>query len=515
MKRFIWKSEYFVALVLFAAFVIGFVVSLDYGSYCDHPIEENICMMNVAEYTNRFLHTDFPTMAESVEKDHGVAVYYPLGVLCLQRGQTSFTSDIWHYYTFVLFFCGCLALYGIIYELFESHKLSLTVFGLYYLSPRFFAEGHYNNKDIILLTLGLITAYFGMKYIRSRKLWWGLLFAVSAAFMTNVKIIGVWFFAVVGLTYLIWNIWDKKLSPSKILDGILVIATFFFVFAMITPASWNGFMFYVKYCLTNASSFSRWRGNVVYAGRRYLLPDEQLPWDYLPLQILYTTPLVLLALCLAGHVVALIAIVKRKKNAGFYLMFFLLYFVPFLYAVTNRNLVVYNGWRHFYFLYGPLVVFMGAGCEALVRQVKRKTVGYGVLGGVLVYLLILVAAGHPFQYSYLNSLASRPAQENWQLDYWCVGEYRLLNQLYESPMRDKTKELTLMAEGAATLSYTTSRYGDLWNYEIRLVEEGDQEQANYVIRNLTYSNEMTREGYHLLFTIEAYGNLLYEVYERD
>ena len=301
---------------------------------------------------------------------------------------------------------------------------------------------------------------------------------------------------------------------SKVRDGIGVIVAFLLIFLLITAAAWDGIIEYVEYCIANASSYSRWGGNVLYDGRLYILPTDRLPADYLPLQILYTTPLVLTFLGLVGHIRAIVSIARREKNAVFYLMLLILYLVPFIYALTDRELIVYNGWRHFYFLYGPFVIFMGVGCETLVRLVRRQSVSYGVLGGVLVYLLVLVVSGHPFQYSYMNCLASRPAQEDWQLDYWCVGDYQALNRLYNSPERNTEKELTVTMEGAGTLPYTVSRFGDYWNYEMRYVERSGAESANYIIRNLTY-NPMSQEGYHLLFSVEAYGNRLYEVYERD
>ncbi len=503
------RMNRYIIIIMAAAFVAGLAVSNHYGTYYDQYIEENNCMLNISEYTNRILHTEWMTISESVEKDHGTAPYYPVGILCLLMGQTMGTSAVWHYYTFLIFFGGCLALYGIVYELFQDRGLSLVSAGFLFLSPRFFAEGHYNNKDVVLMALGLGVIYFGMKYIRGQKLADGLLFAVTAAFMTNVKIVGAWFLAVVGLTYLAWNIWGRKLGSRKVLEGIAVILTFMSVYIAVTPASWGGLVEFIVYCLTNASSFARWGGTVLYAGRRLEVP---LPADYLPLQILYTTPLVLLLLSLAGHVRALAAIVRREKNAPFYLMLLVLYLVPFLYAVFNPNVVVYNGWRHFYFIYGPLVVFMGVGCEAVMAALKRRTLCAGLFGGILAYLLLLVVVGHPFQYSYINCLASRPAQENWQLDYWCVGGLRALDMLYDSGVRNAEYPLTVTGEG--TLKADMERFGARWGGEMRYVEPDGEEDANYMVVNLTYDT-LPREGYHLLAVQEAYGNRLYEVYERD
>lgn len=500
--------------ILVVAFACGLAVSTHYGTYYDQYIEEGICMMNIAEYANRILHTDWDSISDSEEKDHGTALYYPVGALELVAGQTPATSAVWHCWTFVLFFAGCLALYGIMCRLFLNRWLSLAVFGLLYLSPRFFAEGHYNNKDVVLMALGLIVIYFGMCYMDGRQLRHGLAFAVAAAFMTNLKIIGAWFFAVIGIAYLARNIHDKKLNARKVAEGFGVIAAFLTVYALITPAIWKDPVEFVSYNVVNASTFARWTGTVRYAGRTLEVP---LPADYLPLQILYTTPLVLLGLAFAGQLIALVSIARRDGKALYYGMFFLLYLVPFVYALADRELVVYNGWRHFYFIYGPLAVFMGTACEWIARGVKDVRLSAGMMGGVLVYLLALTVIGHPYQYSYINSLAARPAQDDWQLDYWCVGGLSALDLLYESDGRNPEYELTVSGEG--TLKADMERFAARWNHEMRYVEAADgraddDAAANYVVRNLTY-DRAPEEGYHLLFATEAYGNRLYEVYERD
>ncbi len=512
MKR-ISKSNRYIWIIMVTAFVLGMAVSNHYGTYYDQYIEENTCMLNISEYTNRILHTDWMTISESVEKDHGTALYYPVGVLCCLAGQTIGTSYAWHCYTFLIFFGGCIALYGIVYELFQSRRLSVISFGLLFLTPRFFAEAHYNNKDVVLLALGLGVIYFGIRYIRSRKLSAGLLFAVTAAFMTNVKIIGAWFFAVPGITFLIVNIRDRRLDFRKVLEGFGVIAVFLLTFVLITPASWGGPADFVIYCVKNASGFSRWSGTVLYAGRRQEVP---LSSDYLPLQILYTTPLVLLLLSLLGHIRAAVAVVRREGNAPVYLMLFALYMVPFGYAVFKSGVVVYNGWRHFYFVYGPLVIFMGVGCEAIAQMIRRVTekqiVSDGLFGAILVYLLFLVVIGHPYQYSYINCLAARPAQQDWQLDYWCVGGLRALDLIYDSDVRKEGYSLTVTGEG--TLKADVERFSSRWNGELRYVEPDAEIPANYLVVNLTYDNLPT-DGYHLIAVQQAYGNRLYEVYERD
>lgn len=508
-------------LVILAAFFSGVLVCRDYGYYIDEDIEKNILIQNMVEYRHILLGEQNyeDGISNMVEMDHGVAPYYPLGAywfLKILFEGMEFPKDtltIWHLYTFVLFFCGCIALYGIVYELFHSKKTALFSFLLYYLTPRIFAEGHYNNKDIVFLTFGLITLYFAMRYIKSRRLWWGFCFACTAAFMTNIKILGAWFFAVPGIAYLCSGFWEKKLDKRKVIEGFGVIFSYIVIFAAITPAFLRHGIDYIGWCLTNAASFGRWSGAVVYAGRTVILPKEQLPPDYLPLNILYTTPLILLLLSLIGHIRAVAAMVRREKGSAFYGMVLVLYLVPFGYAVLNRNLIAYNGWRHFYFVYGNIAIFMAVGCHTIWQYVKRRWLAYGFCGCILGYLLYLILAGHPYQYSYVNILAKRPAEADWQLDYWCVGDMQALNRLYTS--KDRNQALELSVTGMMGYIDGSLLYEDRWNGEIFFVDWNEAlGTANYIICNKTYT-PVPEAGYHLLFTIEAYGNCLYEVYENE
>lgn len=419
------------------------------------------------------------------------------------------TAYFWYAYTFVLFFLSCLALYGIVYELFRSHKLSLLAFFLYYLSPRFFAEGHYNNKDVVFLGFGLITVYFAIRWLYTRRHLWGFFFALSAALMTNVKILGAWFFAVPGIVYLITLIRKKEFNAEKVIDGLRVIFAYALIYVAVTPAIWTHGLNFFGYCLENATRFSRWGGKVIYAGKEITMPIDRVPMDYLPLNILYTTPLILIVLFLAGFAVVLTAIVKRGENAAVYGMVLVLYLVPFGYAIFNDRLVVYNGWRHFYFLYGGMVIFMAVGCRAILLSLKRRWLRYAAGISVVVYLLCLVVTGHPFQYSYLNILVERPAEKDWQLDYWDISNRTVLNRLYEN--EDRNRELELTVSGYELIE-AEILYKDNWNGEMRYIYPGGEEKANYMLCNPVYF-EPPGEGYRLLFTVEAYGNCLYQVYE--
>ena len=87
-------------LFLSLIFVIGFATSFGYGSYLDEKSEKEILYSNILEYTNRIapnsaLAKDLNAsgiipISESIEKDHGTALYYPIAFIYqIEKTNTS------------------------------------------------------------------------------------------------------------------------------------------------------------------------------------------------------------------------------------------------------------------------------------------------------------------------------------------------------------------------------------------------------------------------------------------
>lgn len=95
--------------------------------------------------------------------------------------------------------------------------------------------------------------------------------------------------------------------------------------------------------------------------------------------------------------------------------------VPTIYAVLSRT-PLYNGWRHFYFIYATIILLSGWLISKLwLFLVKRKRylrVFPVVLIGELLLLSIGIVCNYPQEYSYYNILAGKNVENRWELDYW-------------------------------------------------------------------------------------------------
>lgn len=113
--------------------------------------------------------------------------------------------------------------------------------------------------------------------------------------------------------------------------------------------------------------------------------------------------------------------------------------------VLTLRPVLYDGWRHLYFIYPAALLIALTGIQRLISVTKKtgkSVLKYGVillLGAVslqVVWTTGVMIKNHPFHYVYFNILAGDRAKikERFEMDYWGVS-YRqgleFLASLYE------------------------------------------------------------------------------------
>jgi hypothetical protein len=171
-----------------------------------------------------------------------------------------------------------------------------------------------------------------------------------------------------------------------------------------------------------------WNSDVLWNGRMIMAHD--LPWDYLPVLLLYVLPEVVLA----GLIVAAgwTALKLRRQGLGLFagrracavLFVAVVALAPVLACMLIRP-TLYNGMRHFLFVV-PLLGILAA--IALTRLLETLGGRNRVWTVAVVAALALVVARqawiavelHPNQYVYYNALIGdlKGAQGRFELDYW-------------------------------------------------------------------------------------------------
>lgn len=437
-----------VACALLVMLVAGLFVTSDYGMPWDELLEIRTLGSNVREYIGLVQGEEnepiksstgitFPDYLKNEDMDHGQAAYYafsPALFVDFGEGAARSLMILWHGYTFLIFMAGVVALYFICATLCGDWKYGALGSLFLYLSPRFFAEGHYNSKDIVTMSLALLCIWFGIKMIKEKKFINSVLFALSGAFATNTRISAVFLFGLFGILYIISLSVNKQWSKRHFLVGLAAVLSFLGFFYLISPAAWREPIEFISYTLKRSADFSAWPGIVYFWGTIH----RPVPPLYIPVMIGVTTPLLLLLLILTGHITSVIQLIKEIKTKKFSLstpiyILCIVYIWTFLLFAIIKQPILYNSWRHFYFLNGALLILAVGAVQFIVSRLKGKWkwISVGAVSAQLVACLVIIIVSHPFQYVYYNSLAGPDPAIGYEFDYWNVSQVNLLMKLVD------------------------------------------------------------------------------------
>lgn len=527
IRQNLWVVLFFAVLTL-----IGLWTAPDYGLPCDEPAEQVILQQNMKEYAFQLLGPQsgavryydaigIQRISESVERDHGQSAYYAaVPLLSLAANAPDLLLIRWHQYTWLWFMVGVISLYGLMRGFSLSRALACATAMFLYLSPRFFAEGHYNNKDVVLLSLVLLTLATGSRFLRDptypRAFW----FSLAGALATNTKIVGLYAWGLVGLAMLIPHLVRKTMSAHRWRVGLAAIGYFIAFYTLLTPALWADPPGYFAYVLGNATGFSRWTGVVLFGGTLYdPTRGFPLPRRYLPTMVLLTTPLPFALLAAIGQTSTLLRCKQQDEPHPMRWVLTLLWIVPMLFVILARPLL-YNGWRHFYFLYAGLSAMGGLGLQALEQRIGGRRIlrvsGAIALVCVLVWQAVGIFLNHPYQYAYYNPLVQN-VQTTYELDYWDVSTVNAMRRLCD--LQGAAEQPLLLGTRDEMSAFGVSHgYTALTAEQRRSLTLTEDPNAPYLLMNTTYTQIYgvpQPDGYHTLFTLESYGHTICTVYQTD
>lgn len=524
------------ALFFAAILLVGLLTVMDYGKPWDEPGEINILRMALMEYGELLpfetgFHQSLSEMSvvrlsESIERDHGSSLYYPLaGIVCNPSLSSHQLTFYWRAYTWLLFSLGGFALYALCRRMGLSRALGCLGVLFLMLSPRFFADGHYNNKDIALMVVVLVVLWQTARLTEKPSFGRGTLFAVAAAFCVSTRVIGAAVCGLCGLLLLARLFLRRELNGRTVRVGLFTLGLSVLLYLLLTPSFLADPGGYIVYVLRNSYSFSRWNGQVLFMGGVIDLSWTRPPLYYLPVMFALTTPVWALALLVLGQLGALRAMWRGRlrvllTDEGFIVtLCSLTWFLSLLGCILMR-VRVYNGWRHVYFLYGPMLVLMVYGYAKLWAHARIRVVPRRVIAGAAAVLLgvngALLALNHPYQYAYYNPLVPRNGLEtSYELDYWNVSMLDALKALVEQAGQEEP--LRVLPSDGKTRSgvvHAIDRLGV--NGRVELLPVGEPASGPYyVIANTTYAQLAgwsPTEDMQAVHSITAYGATLATVY---
>jgi hypothetical protein len=423
-----------IVTVFFGAFAwIGFHIYRDYGTYVDEFPQIEIGRINY-----EYLKTGDASKLDFHDWDHG-AVFEVFTVL-----TTRFLPQNWHYEdqfylrhldVFLSFWAGGLALFALVTKKFRDWKMGLLGSAMLFLSPVLFGNAFFNSKDIPFLSLYIIGLLTLLLFLERPNLWTAGLHALICGLLIDIRVPGVILVAItIGMLAMELSASNRhSLHPSPrstLIAGVgFVLATLLFI-VVFFPAIWsNPVARFIEAYVSMSHRSWLCCCNLVLG---QCFASGQIPWYYVPVWIAVSTPLWYVLLFLAGLAPAGIVLLSKPRleitPEKRYMILTLSAFILPLAAIIIGKAVIYNGWRHMYFIYGPFLLIALEGFAFLGNQLAKKLSRPATWGALAIVTLIsfsstaaYILRNHPYEFVYFNVLAGtdmREIKERYELDYW-------------------------------------------------------------------------------------------------
>lgn len=356
-----------------------------------------------------------------------------------------------HTVNFLVFFLSLTAMFFLGRGIFKRDKWGLFAALVYGLFPRFFAEAHYNCKDIIFLSFLVLSLYSLYRLANKPGLKWALFHAIITGYLIDVRIMGL-FMPIATIVFVVYSqlISEERISLPKMF-GVLGIYIIFQLAGIVAfwPIMWDGPVHHMTWALKelvrseDVKDYFFWTGDIKYWGE--VFKYYEIPRHYILGWMAVTIPILFQLMAAIGMVFLLIKGFSFKKKVhqeyGFLFLCFACW-AGLLSVIIIKNPSVYDGWRHMYFLYALFVPVVTLGAKLLWEKLsplfkteQRKLVLVGFFSLMFIGPSYSIVSHHPFQFVYFNSIATTffsPVEENFEMDYWGLGyrqglEYILAN----------------------------------------------------------------------------------------
>ena len=519
-KEFMKKNYWYPVIILILFFAVGLVVIKDYGPSADehiqidsgHVIWKYLCQKFGRKVPEPI--QDVPELHGFKNSFYGQAATFPTVFIEAVKGFTLDSSTIIrirHYWNFFCYFTGLCCFALMTAHLTGDPRWAAVWLLIQILLPRIFGDIFYNDRDVMLISWMMI--FLSSFYLFSQRPGWGTSLLCAAAFgMTaNTRIF--------GLCLLVFPFLYFVFSKNRKYILLFVPASLAFWF-LLSPIAWDDPLHAIPNAFFHFSTQQRYidmggEAQLLFFGKLYL--ETKLPWYYIPMYIIVTTPLVTLLFAGAGILSTGGRIFKRKMDQRTLYgvaMLIILIVVPVVGVLFH--LTFYNGLRHFYFLFLPITWLSLEGVRLVWETRKQLIRGIVILSLCISFFLTAswIAKAHPYQIIYLSPVFREKWIGKFDRDYWILSTTECMNFLL-----DYAPDITLnVVDKYAFIEYTIIGLPPQDRERFHTVYHGMQPVPfEYLFFN--YSNTSTEDVnfdyYSPVYAVKRDGIKLAEVYRRS
>ena len=490
-------SIYFPGIILFLiALVIGLLVYQDYGIGWDEPGQRDIGVLNY-----EYVFNGNQKLFEGPSDHHGAAFEMAL-VVAEKTMKITDPRDIYlmrHLVSHIFFLLAMFLGYILFYRLFKNQFIACLGFIMLVFAPRIYVHSFINSKDVPFLSLTIILFALCHLAFERKKSAYFILLGLVCGYATGIRVMGIMFAGII-LLFLLLDLGrniirterlvkpiseDDKINPTKLnsyfsfmrgaksansklfkdfrneaekeknsqivgfilsssLSGIILFSAMFCLSLYISwPYLWKTPVHSFVESYTSFSHF-KWLGQVLFKG--HLINGPDLSWDYFPTWFLISNPPLWLISGFCGMALLAFEIVRRPlrfvvntTNRNF--LMYLVCFVSPVLAVILLHSVIYDDWRHLYFVYPCFVLIALYFINKLIHTRAKPIVILACVTqiGFISYFMV---KSHPFEQVYFNSFISHKPEylrKNYDLEYWGCGFKQALEHLVATDPGDSIK----------------------------------------------------------------------------
>lgn len=415
--------------------IIGLFIYPDFGVSIDEYSQIDIGRVNYERLRGSM------EIQSHYDRYYGPAFEVPLylfsNILTTRTGIDEMSAR--HLGNFLFFAVAMIPWYLLLGRLFGNPLYGLLGSAMLVMSPRMFAEGFYNTKDIAFLaaSVWVLSAFYW--YVQRPTTGRLVALSVLTGFAFSVRVQGLFLFWVVIAALLIPSKRTRRpLWHVPLYAAVSIVAAW-----LLFPVFWNDI-------LRNLTGF--WQNSshplgppTLFFGRWYVSPN--IPWNYHMVWIAFTSPVSIVISAVIG-VAAFIRSMGTRIRVGSVRDVQLLVFLCVIAGTFGITIFlhprIYDGWRHIYYVYPGIVCFAvytvwrfrNAAPGTVFRWMFLAVIVGFVLDGAGLIRFIL--RNHPYQYAYFNGLAGdyRRVRANFDFDYWGISQKQLFEYLREKSFPD-------------------------------------------------------------------------------
>ena len=410
-----WLRRWCILVGAAAALLPAMVwLSADYGVTWDEPARQRYGLRIWEFYQGRHGYERFPA-----DGTHLYAGLFDVTAVALQKALPFDPYVIRHALNAVFGWVG-IACCGALAARLGGRRAGLLAMLLLALAPRYFGHSMNNPKDIPFAALAA-ASLVPIAAIRPQYPWLpprvaaGLAITIGLALSVRPGGLLLLLYAGGALAFAIARARDfalrRLLITAATFTAVALVATTIPlpVWPWLQQHPYAGLL----EAVAGVSRFD-WNGRVLFDGQS--IRAAGVPWSYVPVWLLYTTPPVVL-------LGALLSLARLRRSPGRVaaggLWFACLF--PVAYVIAKES-TLYDGIRHLLFILPPLIALAALGWTWLID----RTSGAGRLAAALLLAvglaepLVFQMRNHPNQVVYFNHLLGGPraAFGRFDLDYW-------------------------------------------------------------------------------------------------